>query len=86
MKIQDLSKELSHEERAVCGGVSANLGSIGAPAFFQAGAGTNLLSPTIGVEVFTPIVTQVNVDPTVTTVNDTKIASVLASANSLIGL
>ena len=60
MKIQDLSKELTQEERAVRGGSNANIGFIGAPTLVQSG-GPSLFSPSTAVIVDTPTQIQTNV-------------------------
>jgi len=86
MKIQDLSKELSNEERAVRGGTDINFASVGAPTLVQNGGGINLASPTTGVLLSTPSVSQTNFNPETTSVAVTKTADIVGSVNSLIGL
>ena len=83
MKIQDLSKELSHEERAVRGGSNTNIGFIGAPTLVQSN-GPSLFSPNTAVEVFTPTQIQTNVAPVTTTLDVSKTANVLGSLGTLI--
>jgi hypothetical protein len=84
MKIQDLSKELTQEERAVRGGSNTNVGIIGAPTLVQSG-GPSLFSPNTAVEVFTPTQIQTNVAPVTTSLDVTKTANVLGSLDTLIG-
>jgi hypothetical protein len=84
MKIQDLSKELNHEERAVRGGSNTNVGYIGAPVLFQSG-GPSLFSPSTAVIVDTPTQIQTNVAPVTTTLDVSKISNVVGSLGTLIG-
>jgi hypothetical protein len=83
MKIQDLSKELSNEERAVRGGANLNVANIGGPTLVQ-GGGPRLFSPNTTVLVDSPTVSQVNVAPITTTLDVSKTANVLGSLDSLI--
>jgi hypothetical protein len=84
MKLQDLemTQDLSHEERAVRGG-SANFGYIGGPVLATSG-GASLFSPSTNVQIFTPVQTQTNVDPTTITSEVSKSANVLGSLGTLI--
>jgi hypothetical protein len=84
MKIQDLSKELSNEERAVRGGSNTNAGYIGGPELVQNG-GPALFSPSTAVIVDTPTQSQSNVAPVTTTLDVAKTANVLGSLGTLIG-
>jgi len=84
MKIQDLSKELSHEERAVRGGSNVNFGYIGGPELAQGGSAPSLFSPSTAVIVDTPTQTQTNVAPVTTTLDVSKLASVLGSLGTSI--
>src|ERR1700729_4650810 len=83
MNIQDLemTQDLSHEERAVRGG-SANFGYIGGPVLAPSG-GPSLFSPSTNVQIFTPVQTQTNVDPTTITSEVSKSANVLGSLGAL---
>ena len=86
MNIKDLemTKELSLEERAVRGGGdSANFGYIGGPALATSG-GTSFFSPSTNVQIFAPVQTQTNVDPTVVTESLSQTANVLGSLGTLI--
>ena len=83
MKIQDLSKELSQEERAVRGGSNTNVGFIGGPALVQAN-GPSLFSPSTAVVVDTPTQIQTNVAPVTTTLDVSKVSNVLGSLGTLI--
>jgi hypothetical protein len=83
MKIQDLSKDLSHEERAVRGGSNANIGYIGGPELLQSN-GPSLFSPSTAVIVDTPTQIQTNVAPVTTTLDVSKIANVLGSLGTSI--
>src|SRR5277367_361986 len=84
MNIQDLemTQDLSHEERAVRGG-SANFGYIGGPVLATSG-GASLFSPSTNVQIFTPVQTQTNVDPTTITSEVSKSANVLGSLGTLV--
>jgi hypothetical protein len=82
IKDLDMTKELSLEERAVRGG-SANYGYIGGPVLATNG-GDSFFSPATNVQIFTPVQTQTNVDPTTITSNVSKNANVLGSLGTLI--
>jgi hypothetical protein len=84
MKLQDLemTQDLSHDERAVRGG-SANFGYIGGPVLATSG-GASLFSPSTNVQIFEPVQTQTNVDPTTITSEVSKSANVLGSLGTLI--
>ena len=84
MNIKDLemTKELSHEERAVRGG-SANFGYIGGPVL-AANGGASFFSPATNVQIFAPVQTQTNVDPTTITESVSKAANVLGSLGTLV--
>ena len=84
MNVKDLemSKDLSNEERAVRGG-SANYGFIGGPELTTHG-GDSLFSPNTNVQIFTPVQTQTNIDPTTITKNITDTASVVGSFDTLV--
>jgi hypothetical protein len=84
MNIKDLemTKELSHEERAVRGG-SANFGYIGGPVLATNG-GASFFSPATNVQIFAPVQTQTNVDPTTISESVSKSANVLGSLGTLI--
>jgi hypothetical protein len=84
MNIQDLdmTKDLSHDERAVRGG-SANFGYIGGPVL-ATNAGPSLFSPVTNVQIFAPVQTQTNVDPTTITESLSKTSNVLGSLGTLI--
>jgi hypothetical protein len=84
MKVQDLSKELSDEERAVRGGSNANIGFIGGPELAQSG-GPSLFSPSTAVVVDTPTQIQTNVAPVTTTLDSLNTANVVGSLGTLIG-
>ncbi|MFO1217515.1 MAG: hypothetical protein U1E89_03920 [Burkholderiaceae bacterium] len=84
LKIQDLSAELSKDEQAaVAGGAATN--NVGAAMI-----GSVLLNGASGVSVGSPVV-QANpqsqtITPTATDVDlDSKVANVIASANTLLG-
>jgi hypothetical protein len=83
MKIQDLSKELSHEERAVCGGANVNNGLIVGPSLVENG-GASLFSPNTTVLIAPQTQNQTNVAPVMTTLDVSKTASVLGSLGTLI--
>ena len=78
----DMTQDLSNEERAVRGG-SDNFGYIGAPVLATSG-GNSLFSPSTNVQVFAPVQTQTNVDPTTITAEVSKTANVLGSLGTLI--
>jgi hypothetical protein len=84
MNIKDLemTKDLSHEERAVRGG-SANFGYIGGPVLATNG-GASFFSPATNVQIYTPVQTQTNVDPTTITSAVSDVANVLGSMGTLI--
>jgi hypothetical protein len=84
MNIKDIdtTQDLSTEERAVRGG-SANYGYIGGPVLATSG-GESLFSPATNVQVFSPVQSQTNVDPTTITTEVSKNASVLGSLGTLI--
>jgi hypothetical protein len=84
MNIKDIetTQDLSTEERAVRGG-SANYGYIGGPVLATSG-GNSLFSPSTNVQVFAPVQTQTNVDPTTITEEVSKSANVLGSLGTLI--
>jgi hypothetical protein len=84
MKIQDLNKDLTNEERAVRGGSNSNIGFIGAPELMQSG-GPSLFSPSTAVVVDTPTQIQTNVAPVTTSLDVAKTANVLGSVGTLIG-
>ena len=78
----DMTQDLSTEERAVRGG-SSNFGYIGSPVLATNG-GNSLFSPSTNVQIFTPVQTQTNVDPTTITSEVSKTANVLGSLGTLI--
>ena len=84
MNIKDLemTKELSLEERAVRGG-SSNVGYIGGPVL-AANGGASFFSPATNVQIFAPVQTQTNVDPTTITSDVSKNANVLGSLGTLV--
>ena len=82
IKDLDMTKELSLEERAVRGG-SANVGYIGGPVL-AANGGASFFSPATNVQIFAPVQTQTNVDPTVVTASLSQTANVLGSLGTLI--
>ena len=84
MNIKDIdtTQDLSNDERAVRGG-SANCGYIGGPVLATSG-GNSLFSPATNVQVFAPVQTQTNVDPTTITAEVSKTANVLGSLGTLI--
>jgi len=84
MRIQDLemTQDLSQAERAVRGG-SANFGYIGAPVLSTYG-GNSLFSPSTNVQIFAPVQTQTNVDPTIVTETLTKTADIVGSLGSFV--
>jgi hypothetical protein len=86
MNIKDLevAKELSHEERAVRGGANVNNGFIFGPSLVE-NAGPSLFSPNTTVLIAPQEQTQINVAPVTTTVDVSKIASVLGSLGTSIG-
>jgi hypothetical protein len=84
MKIQDLSKELSHEDRAVRGGGAgpiANVGLMGGSQFDDT-SGFRFASPDTNLAINT--LPQINVAPTVTTLDVTKLTDVLGSLGTSI--
>jgi hypothetical protein len=84
MNIKDIDRtqDLSSAERAVRGG-SANFGYIGGPVMATSG-GTSLFSPATNVQVFSPVQSQTNVDPTTITSEVSKSANVLGSMGTLV--
>ena len=84
MRIQDLemTQDLSQAERAVRGG-SANFGYIGGPVLSTYG-GNSLFSPSTNVQIFAPVQTQTNVDPTIVTETLTKTADIVGSLGTLV--
>jgi hypothetical protein len=78
----DMTQDLNHEERAVRGG-SSNFGYIGGPVLATSG-GDSLFSPSTNVQIFTPVQTQTNVDPTTITESLSKTSNVLGSLGTLI--
>jgi hypothetical protein len=78
----DMTQDLSTEERAVRGG-SANFGYIGSPVLATNG-GNSLFSPSTNVQIFTPVQTQTNVDPTMITAALSQTANVVGSLGTLI--
>jgi hypothetical protein len=84
MNIKDIdtAQDLSNEERAVRGG-SANYGYIGGPVLATSG-GDSLFSPATNVQVFEPVQSHTNVDPTTVTSEVSKSANVLGSLGTLI--
>jgi len=84
MRIQDLemTQDLSQAERAVRGG-SANFGYIGGPTLATYG-GNSLFSPSTNVQIFAPVQTQTNVDPTIVTETLTKTADIVGSLGSFV--
>jgi len=81
----DMTKELTEEERAAVqgGSGSANFGFIGGPELSTYG-GDSLFSPNTNVQVFTPVQTQTNVDPTTITKNITNTADVVGSMGTFV--
>jgi len=84
MNIKDIetTQDLSTEERAVRGG-SANYGYIGGPVLATSG-GNSLFSPSTNVQIFTPVQTQTNVDPTTITAALAETSNVVGSLGTLI--
>ena len=84
MNIKDIdtTQDLSNDERAVRGG-SANFGYIGSPVLATNG-GNSLFSPSTNVQIFTPVQTQTNVDPTTITAALSDTANVVGSLGTLI--
>jgi hypothetical protein len=82
IKDLDMTQDLSQEERAVRGG-SANYGFIGGPVLATNG-GNSLFSPNTNVQIFTPVQTQTNVDPTTITKSVSDVANVVGSLGTLI--
>ena len=84
MNIKDIDKpaDLSTEERAVRGG-SSNFGYIGSPVLATNG-GNSLFSPSTNVQIFTPVQTQTNVDPTTITAALAETSNVVGSLGTLI--
>jgi hypothetical protein len=78
----DMPADLSTEERAVRGG-SSNFGYIGSPVLASNG-GNSLFSPSTNVQIFTPVQTQTNVDPTTITAALSQTANVVGSLGTLI--
>jgi hypothetical protein len=78
----DMTQDLNHAERAVRGG-SSNFGYIGGPVLATSG-GDSLFSPSTNVQIFTPVQTQTNVDPTTITESLSKTSNVLGSLGTLI--
>jgi hypothetical protein len=78
----DMTQDLNHAERAVRGG-SANYGYIGGPVLATSG-GASLFSPSTNVQVFAPVQTQTNIDPTTITSEVSKTANVLGSLGTLV--
>ena len=78
----DMTQDLSTEERAVRGG-SANFGYIGSPVLATNG-GNSLFSPSTNVQIFTPVQTQTNIDPTTITTALDKTTNVVGSLGTLI--
>ena len=83
VKDLDMSKDLSNEERAAVQGGSANFGYIGGPKLSTYG-GDSPFSPNTNVQIFTPVQTQTNVDPTTITKSVTDVANVGGSAGPFI--
>ncbi len=84
MNIKDIdtTQDLRNEERAVrCG--SANYGYIRGPVLATSG-GNSLFSPSTNVQVFAPVQTQTNIDPTTITSEVSKTANVLGSLGTLV--
>ena len=84
MNIKDIdtTQDLSNDERAVRGG-SANYGYIGGPVLATSG-GNSLFSPSTNVQIFTPVQTQTNIDPTTITEALTKTTNVVGSLGTLV--
>jgi hypothetical protein len=84
MNIKDLemTQDLSRQARAVRGG-SSNFGYIGGPVLATNG-GSSFFSPATNVQIYAPVQTQTNVDPTTITANVSKTANVLGSLGTLI--
>ena len=84
MNIKDIdtTQDLSTEERAVRGG-SSNFGYIGSPVLATNG-GNSLFSPQTNVQIFTPVQTQTNVDPTMITEALSQTSNVVGSLGTLI--
>jgi hypothetical protein len=84
MKIQDLSKELSHEDRAVRGGVGSvsNVGIIGGSEFLD-NSGGNIGSSNTNLAIGT--LSQANVAPETTTKDVLKTVNVLGSLGTFVG-
>ena len=80
MRIENLSKEV--DMAAVRGG-SANFGYIGGPVLATSG-GNSLFSPATNVQIYAPVQTQTNVDPTTITESVSKSANVLGSLGTFI--
>ena len=78
----DMTHDLSTEERAVRGG-SSNFGYIGSPVLATNG-GNSLFSPSTNVQIFTPVQTQTNVDPTTITAALAETSNVVGSLGTLI--
>ena len=78
----DMTQDLSTEERAVRGG-SSNFGYIGGPVLATNG-GNSLFSPSTNVQIFAPVQTQTNVDPTTITAALSQTANVVGSLGTLI--
>ena len=78
----DMTQDLSNEELAVRGG-SANFGYIGSPVLAPNG-GNSLFSPSTNVQIFTPVQTQTNIDPTTITAALDKTTNVVGSLGTLI--
>ena len=83
VKDLDLCKDLSTEERAAVQGGSANFGYIGGPVLETAG-GNSLFSPSTNVQIFTPVQTQTNIDPTTITSALAETTNVVGSLGTLI--
>ena len=78
----DMTQDLSTAERAVRGG-SSNFGYIGSPVLATNG-GNSLFSPSTNVQIFTPVQTQTNIDPTTITTALDKTTNVVGSLGTLI--
>ena len=79
----DMTKELTAEERAAVQGGSANFGVIEGPTLSTYG-GDSLFSPNTNVQIFTPVQTQTNIDPTTITKSVTETANVVGSLGTLV--
>ena len=79
----DMTKELTEEERAAVQGGSANFGYIGGPELSTYG-GDSLFSPNTNVQIFTPVQTQTNIDPTTITKSVTDTANVVGSLGTFV--